>query len=518
MKHFIEKENPKGWASATLGDVAHWGSGGTPARNSPHFYEGTIPWIKTGELGPKYIRGAEEHISEEAIQNSSAKVFPAGSVGIAMYGATIGKLSIWAINASTNQACAVAQPYDGVLNNEFLFYFLLSERRGLVEAGKGGAQPNISQGVLKNWPIRLPPLNEQHRIVTKIEELFSEFDNGIESLKTAQVQLKVHRQAVLKHAFDGKLTAEWREEHKDKLVSADEIVAHIKQEREARYQEQFADWKVAVKKWEAKGQKGKKPSKPRPPKPLSKLLDDVRGTLVDLPDYWLWDKLGWMTCGVEYGTAAKSSEVGLVPVIRMGNLQNGKIDWDDLVFTSDKEEIKKYTLNSGDVLFNRTNSPELVGKTAIYRGERPALFAGYLIRINQIETIAESQYVNLFLGSHVARQHGNTVKTDGVNQSNINGEKLQAYPFPYCSLAEQCEVVRILDEKLSLTDQLMQEIDAQLTKSNALRQSILKMAFSGQLVAQDPRDEPASVLLDKIKTAKEEQDKSNKNNKRKDAA
>ena len=157
-----------------------------------------------------------------------------------------------------------------------------------------------------------------------------------------------------------------------------------------------------------------------------------------------------MTCGVEYGTGAKSSKSGSVPVIRMGNLQNGMIDWQDLAFTSDKAEIEKYSLSPGDVLFNRTNSPELVGKTAIFRGERPALFAGYLIRVNHIGTIVNSQYLNLFFGSHTARQYGNSVKTDGVNQSNINGEKLQGYPFPYCSLAEQHEVVRILDEKLSL--------------------------------------------------------------------
>jgi type I restriction enzyme S subunit len=204
----------------------------------------------------------------------------------------------------------------------------------------------------------------------------------------------------------------------------------------------------------------------------------------------------------------------------MGNLQNGMIDWQDLAFTSDKAEIEKYSLNPGDVLFNRTNSPVLVGKTAIYRGERPALFAGYLIRVNHIETLVNSQYLNLFLGSHVARQYGNTVKTDGVNQSNINGEKLQGYPFPYCSLVEQCEVVRMLDERLSLTDRLMQDIDVELTKSNAMRQSILKKAFSGQLVAQDPNDEPAPLLLERIKAGKAEQnrDNKNKNNRMRDAA
>ena len=119
----------------------------------------------------------------------------------------------------------------------------------------------------------------------------------------------------------------------------------------------------------------------------------------------------------------------------MGNIRN--FDWSDLVYTSDDDEIAKYLLHEGDVLFNRTNSPELVGKTAIYRSELPAIFAGYLIRVNQISAVVESQYLNLFLNSDVARQYGDSVKTDGVNQSNINGAKLVNYPFPYCSVQEQ---------------------------------------------------------------------------------
>ena len=154
----------------------------------------------------------------------------------------------------------------------------------------------------------------------------------------------------------------------------------------------------------------------------------------------------------EYGTAAKSSVAGLVPVIRMDNLQNGQIDWEDLVYSSDKAEIDQDVLRPGDVLFNRTNNPELVGETALYRDERPALFAGYLIRVNQIKAIVYSQYLNLFLNSHVARQHGNTIKTDAVNQS-MQWQKLQNYPFPYCSVLEQREIVRVLDEKLSLVEQ-----------------------------------------------------------------
>ena len=377
---------------------------------------------------------------------------------------------------------------------------------------------HLSSKTIEAIPLPLPPLNEQYRIVSKIEELFSELDKGIENLKTAREQLKVYRQAVLKHAFEGKLTQQWREENKEQLETDDELFARIKQEREARYQHQLDEWKAAVEVWEAGGKLGKKPSKPRALKKATRLTDGEIAELPILPSCWFWDKLGWMTCGVEYGTAAKSSESGKVPVLRMGNIQNAKFDWTDLVYTSDLTEINKYLLQPSDVLFNRTNSPELVGKTAIYRGEQPALFAGYLIRVNQIETVVDGQYLNLLLNSHVAKQHGNKVKTDGVNQSNINGEKLQNYPFPYCSISEQQEVVRLLDENLSIIDQMEHDIELELRKSEALRQSILKKAFSGLLVEQNPSDEPASVLLDRIKVEKSAQGKSKKNGKRKNAA
>lgn len=176
----------------------------------------------------------------------------------------------------------------------------------------------------------------------------------------------------------------------------------------------------------------------------------------------------------------------------MGNIQNGKFEWDDLVYTSDDAEIEQYMLEAGDVLFNRNNSPELVGKTALYKGEKEAIFAGYLIRVNQIAEVVNNKYLNYYLNSLFAKKHGNSVKTDGVNQSNINGDKLSNYPFPYCTLAEQEVIVNILEEKLSECDNSLSIISCEIKRAEALRQSILKKAFSGQLVPQDPTDEPAS--------------------------
>ncbi|KGK00168.1 restriction endonuclease subunit S [Thalassotalea sp. ND16A] len=387
------------------------------------------------------------------------------------------------------------------INPHFIYYFVSSKIfRVQAEHNMTGAvgQRRVPAPWLSAEKLPLPPEKEQHRIVAKIEELFSYLDKGIESLKTAQKQLKVYRQALLKYAFEGKLTEQWRRDNPYKLESAEQLLERIKQEREEHYFQRLEEWKTAVETWEENGKEGKKPTKPRKPKDYSPLTDEILKSINELPIGWKWEKLGWMSTGVGYGTSAKSASDGSHPVLRMGNIQQGKFVWDDLVFSSDKDEIEKYLLNPGDVLFNRTNSPELVGKTAIFRGEKEALFAGYLIRINHSQRVINSQYLNLYLNSYRAKQYGNSVKTDGVNQSNINGDKLSNYPFPYCSIDEQKIIVSHLEQKLSSIDRLEEDLKQNLLKAYVLRQSTLKKAFSGQLVSQDPNDEPANKLLKRI--------------------
>ncbi len=363
---------------------------------------------------------------------------------------------------------------------KYLYYSLQSiDKTKLVT---GTAQPQVTVQNASHLLVPLPPLPEQHRIVEKIEELFSELDNGVASLKKALEQLKTYRQAVLKWAFEGKLTEKWRNTHQDSLEDGDTLLEQIKAERKRHYQQQLEDWKQALKEWENNGKETKKPTKPQQPKDLPPLTKEELSNLPSLPNGWMWVKLGYMTIGTEYGTSSKSQKEGKIPVLRMGNIQNGIIDWSDLVFTSNEDEIRQYLLQENDVLFNRTNSPELVGKTAIYSGKVPAIFAGYLIRINQINSIVNAKYLTYFLNSTIAKNHGNKVKTDGVNQSNINGEKLCNYPFPYISLQEQTQIVQEIESRLSVCDQLEATLTENLNKAEALRQSILKRAFEGKLV------------------------------------
>jgi type I restriction enzyme S subunit len=387
----------------------------------------------------------------------------------------------------------------------FLGHFYATRDMSRYQGGSNNLR-NLKFNDYLTIEIPVPPSREKRRIVAKIEELFSELDKGVEALTTAREQLKIYRQSVLQHAFEGKLTEGWRRKRIKAPESQASILARLAVERKAHHLRLMSAWRKKLEEWEKRGAIGPKPSRVRALETITPLSQEVINALPSLPPGWVWQKLAWMTCGVDYGTSAKSSKTGSVPVIRMGNLQNGRIDWTDLAFTSEKDEIEQYSLECGDILFNRTNSPELVGKTAIYKGERPAIFAGYLIRINHNPATVDGRYLNYYLNSHFARQHGSTVKTDGVNQSNINGQKLQGYPFPFCSLAEQQETVRLIEEKLSSCEYLLSEIHNQLARANALRQSILKQAFSGQLVAQDPADEPASVLLERIRAERKKAD------------
>jgi type I restriction enzyme S subunit len=184
---------------------------------------------------------------------------------------------------------------------------------------------------------------------------------------------------------------------------------------------------------------------------------------------------------VEYGSSTKSKEDGEIAVLRMGNIQNGRLNWDKLVYSNDINDNKKYLLKYNDVLFNRTNSPELVGKTAIYKGEMPSIFAGYLIRIHRNENLLDADYLNYYLNSEMAMEYGKTVVISSVNQANINGTKLKGYPIPCPPLKEQQEIVQKLDALSTETKQLEAIYQQKINDLDELKKSILQKAFAGEL-------------------------------------
>ena len=226
----------------------------------------------------------------------------------------------------------------------------------------------------------------------------------------------------------------------------------------------------------------------------------------EIPESWEWCRVGDIIYPPKYGTSNKSSLQGEVAVLRMGNIQDGEIVFDKLVFSNNKADNDKYNLIAGDLLFNRTNSAELVGKTGIYRGQQKAIYAGYLILLRPIGTI--SDYLNYVLGSSYARSYCKEVKTIGVQQCNINAEKISTFVISLPPLAEQKRIVAKIEELLPKVEEYGKAQDA-LNNLNAelpdrLKKSILQEAIEGRLVPQDPNDEPASVLLAKIRKEKEQ--------------
>ena len=221
----------------------------------------------------------------------------------------------------------------------------------------------------------------------------------------------------------------------------------------------------------------------------------------ELPEGWSWTRIFSITEDLPYGTAKKSLPTGLVAVLRMGNIQSGEIDYSDLVYSSDGDDIVKYTLIKNDLLFNRTNSAEWVGKTAIYRGNMPAIYAGYLIRIR---TFINAEYLNVVMNSGYAKSYCNSVKTDGVNQSNINAQKLGNFLVPIPSFGEQYRISSSIADILPRISIIQDEKDYITDLIQKTKSKILDLAIRGQLVPQNPDDEPASALLERIRAEKKE--------------
>jgi len=356
--------------------------------------------------------------------------------------------------------------------------------------------------------IPLAPLYEQQRIVEKIEELFSDLDQGIENLKKAQKQLKVYRQVVLKWAFEGKLTETWREQAKQEnlgLKTGEELLAEIKTERENRYQQQLVEWKEAVKKWEENGKPGKKPGKPKKVKESSPLTDIELAELPQLPDEWRWVKLSSISTSIQIGPFGsllhKSDYVpNQIPAINPSHIKNLKIFFDPNQTITPKKffELANYVLLNGDIIMGRRGE---MGRCAVVTQKEDKYLCGtgslFIRLIGQLNSF----FYCFILSSRRVKTHLENFSI-GTTMQNLNEDILHGVPVPLCSPIEQDKILEEIESRLSICDQLEATIIENLKKVEALRQSILKQAFEGKLVPQDPNDEPAEKLLERIKQEK----------------
>ena len=357
---------------------------------------------------------------------------------------------------------------------------------------------------LEKEKIPLPPMFEQERIVEKIEELFSDVDQGVESLKTVQKQLKIYRQAVLKWAFEGKLTEAWRKQQPT-LKTGEALLDQINAERENRYQQQLAEWEEKVREWEAIGTVGKKPTKPHKLKELLPLTEAELLECPKLPDGWCWasvEQLGYVQLGRQRSPQNRSQDFP-TKYIRAANItENGfeLIDVLDMEFKP--HEFKQYQLKDGDILLSEASgSPEQVGKPAVWRNQIPnCCFQNTVIRFRPI--YLSSEYFLLVFKNLYSNGFFSNISS-GVGINHLSANKFSAIPVPLAPLEEQEEIVQEIESRLSICDQLEATIIENLQKAEALRQSILKQVFEGKLVPQDPNDEPSEKLVERIKAERQ---------------
>ena len=496
-------EIPDSWQWSKISELGDVVSGGTPSTKEPAFWGDVVNWITPADLSgysEKFISKGAKSLTQKGLASSSAKLMPKGSVHFSSR-APVGYVVISKEDMSTNQGFkSIVPTKEGF--NEFVYYYLKGAKRLAEERASGTTFKEISGKAFSELPIPLAPFNEQQRIVSKLEELLSELDKGIESFKTAREQLTVYRQAVLKHAFEGKLTEEWRKKHAGELESAEMLPEKIHAEREQRYRQQLDDWKRAVEAWDASGNEGKKPTKPGKPKELPPLTEKELSELPELPEGWGWIRFHNIVLESCLGKMLdKSKNVGTpIPYLRNINVRWGSFDLSDLLNMKFEEaERERYGVQPGDLIICEGGEP---GRCAIWKQSNSDMrIQKALHRVRfPIKSIA-NKFAYYFIFFSSSNGHLSKFFT-GTTIKHLTGKGLANLEIPVCSIAEQIQIAQQIESRLSVVEKLEKDIEDGLRQAEALRQSLLKKAFEGKLVSQDPDDEPASVLLERIKTEK----------------
>lgn len=414
---------PAGWAVAALGEIGRWGSGGTPKASEPSFYGGSVPWVRSGDLPDGPITRHEVTLNETGVSSSAAKWVNEGAVLVAMYGATIGKLGITTYPVTTNQAVAFIEPAYGI-DTRYLFENLRSRKQDLVALGQGGAQPNISQEILKAQPFPLPPLAEQCRIVAKLEALIA---------RTARARTEL---------------------------------AHI-----ARLAE--------------------------------RLLNAAYARSFSCENSLALDELTPSDAPIQYGILQPGPNIpNGIPYVRPTEIKGGVIDLQQVRRTTKEiaHQYRRAAIRSGDLILSIVGT---IGKVAKVPSE---LDGGNITqsscRIRPDRSKIDTAYLRHWLHSPSAREQYDTNRL-GTAVPRLNIRDIRSFRVPLPALDEQRKIANLLDQLERRRDTVVTETQRVMHLVDGLEVSILAKAFRGELVPQDPADEPATALLARIRESRE---------------
>ena len=450
-----------------LGEVCKTTSGGTPSRSKPHYFEGTIPWIKSGELPDGMVIENSEYISDEAISNSSAKLLPAGTLLVALYGATVGKLGILSRPAATNQAVCAIFPSE-TIDTKFLFWYLLAKRPWLIGQAAGGAQPNISQGVVRSLLVPVMPLTAQHEIVADIEKQFSRLDEAVANLQRVKANLKRYKASVLKDAVEGRLVpteAELARREDRSFETGEQLLQRILETRKNE--------------WAGRGKYEEPPAV-------------ETGGLTNLPVGWVWASAEQVSTFITKGTTPAAEKLldagtGGVQFLKVYNLTfDGTLNHTYkpafVSRTTHESELLRSQVLAGDVLINIVGPP--LGQVSVVPSTMAEANMNQAIaRFRPIKPLSTRFVAHALMTESIMAWAIRKAKTT-AGQTNLTLDLCRRLPISLPPLAEQDRIVAEVDRRLSLILGVQAEVDANLKRAQALRQATLAWAFgagSGQI-------------------------------------
>lgn len=533
----MSRQLPQGWESVSLSDITERiTKGSTPTSYGFIYRQDGVSFIRTEDIeSDGFINGAGKFIDDETNDFLERSKLREHDLLFSIAG-TIGRVGIVKADnlpANTNQALAILRLSSTQVYHKFYFHFLKSDyvqkiaRDNVVGVGRA----NLSLTSLGNINILLPPLAEQKRIVAKIEELFSRLDVGVAALKQTQRQLKRYRQAVLKAAVEGRLTEAWRETHGHEAEPADRLLARILAERQATWEAEA--WQKEIAKAQKKAAKAARKAAGRPLQRGEKLAPEEWQHLPEatyqryfpknetwktkyqpptppdttdlpkLPEGWVWvtvAQLGDVSGGITKNSKRTSYPLKL-PYLRVANVYANELRLDKVSEIGVKgNEVQRALLQIGDLLVVEGNgSADQIGRVAIWDGSvDPCLHQNHLIKV-RLNPKEMGLFCLVWLLSIGGRDQIKERASSTSGLYTLSLSKVEGILVPLPSIEEQQLIVEEVERLFTIIDSTETEVERQLQRAERLRQSILKQAFAGALVPQDPTDEPASVLLERIR-------------------